>query len=68
MSQINSAQWFKVVSNDEGQYSLWPVGRENALGWHDAGPTGDKETCLRYISETWTDMRPISLREKMRAF
>jgi MbtH protein len=67
MSHVSFQDSYKVVVNDEGQYSLWPAERENALGWHDAGPSGDKETCLRYISERWIDMRPISLREKMSA-
>lgn len=28
---------YKVVVNSEGQYSIWPADRENALGWNDAG-------------------------------
>ncbi|WP_419673638.1 MbtH family NRPS accessory protein [Herbidospora cretacea] len=31
-------------------------------GWTDAGRRGDKESCLAYIDEVWTDMRPRSLR------
>ncbi len=54
----------KVVVNDELQYSIWPLGRENAFGWTDAGVSGSKEECLAYIKETWTDMRPLSLRNK----
>jgi len=53
----------KVVVNDEGQYSIWPADRENASGWRDAGKTGTKEECLAWIKETWTDMRPASLRK-----
>jgi len=56
---------YKVVVNHEGQYSIWPADRENALGWNDAGKTGTKEECLAYIKEVWTDMRPLSLRKKM---
>jgi MbtH protein len=52
----------KVVVNDEEQYSIWPADRENAAGWRDAGKTGTKEECLSWIKETWTDMRPASLR------
>ena len=43
----------------------WPVERENALGWRDAGKSGLKAECLEYIKEVWTDMRPLSLRKKM---
>ncbi len=57
---------YKVVVNHEQQYSIWPADRENALGWQDAGKSGTKEDCLAYINEVWTDMRPLSLRKKMR--
>ena len=56
---------YKVVTNHEEQYSIWPADRENALGWIDAGKSGIKEECLAYIKEVWTDMRPRSLRKKM---
>jgi len=56
---------YKVVVNDEEQYSIWPADRENPLGWRDVGKTGPKAECLAYIKEVWTDMRPRSLREKM---
>ena len=56
---------YKVVVNHEEQYSIWPVDKENALGWRDVGKSGKKEECLTYISEVWTDMRPLSLRQKM---
>nr|QEO74880.1 mbtH-like protein [uncultured bacterium] len=56
---------YKVVMNHEEQYSIWPADRENALGWSDAGPSGTKQECLAYIKETWTDMRPLSLRKRM---
>lgn len=56
---------YKVVVNEEGQYSIWPADRENALGWMDAGKQGTKRECLDYIETVWTDMRPLSLRKKM---
>ena len=58
---------FKVVLNHEEQYSLWPSYRENPPGWRDAGKSGSKEECLAFIKEVWTDMRPLSLRQKMDA-
>jgi MbtH protein len=58
-------EMYKVVVNQEEQYSLWPADRENALGWKDAGKKGTKEECQAYIKEVWTDMRPLSLRQKM---
>jgi MbtH protein len=56
---------YKVVVNHEEQYSIWPDGRDNPLGWSDVGKTGLKPECLSYIKEVWTDMRPLSLRKKM---
>jgi MbtH protein len=55
---------YKVVVNHEEQYSIWPVERNNPLGWRDAGKSGSKAECLAYIEEVWTDMRPLSLRQK----
>lgn len=56
---------YRVVMNHEEQYSIWPVDRENALGWRDAGKSGTKAECLAYIEQVWTDMRPLSLRKHM---
>jgi MbtH protein len=56
---------YKVVANHEEQYSIWPVGKKNPLGWTDTGKIGPKTECLAYIKEVWTDMRPLSLRRKM---
>jgi len=56
---------YKVVVNHEEQYSIWPVDKENALGWTDEGKNGTKEECLAHIKEVWVDMRPLSLRKKM---
>lgn len=58
---------YRVVLNHEEQYSIWPVDRQNAPGWSDAGKSGPKQECLAYIQEVWTDMRPLSLRIKMDA-
>jgi len=58
---------YKVVVNQEEQYSIWPADRENAPGWKDAGKSGTKAECLAYIKEVWTDMRPLSLRRRMEA-
>src|SRR5215216_3526275 len=56
---------YKVVVNDEEQYSIWQADRDNAPGWRDAGKSGSKTECLAHIGEVWTDMRPLSLRKKM---
>lgn len=64
MTEPGDAAIYKVVVNDEEQYSIWPSGKDNALGWKDAGKSGSREECLAYIAEVWTDMRPLSLRRR----
>ena len=56
---------YKVVINQEEQYSIWSADRENPAGWRDEGKVGGKQECLAYIAEVWTDMRPLSLRKRM---
>ncbi len=56
---------FKVVINAEEQYSLWPADKETPAGWRDEGRTGNREECLAYIKDVWTDMRPRSVRKEM---
>lgn len=56
---------YRVVVNEEEQYSIWPDYREIPFGWRDVGKIGPKQECLDYIKEVWTDMRPLSLRRKM---
>ncbi|SAL59829.1 MbtH family protein [Caballeronia humi] len=58
---------YKVVVNDEEQFSIWPAWKSIPLGWRDAGVTGNKAKCLQHIEEVWTDMRPLSLRKAMRS-
>ncbi|AXB42501.1 MbtH family protein [Amycolatopsis albispora] len=58
---------YRVVLNHEEQYSIWPEHRENPAGWRDAGKAGTKDECLAYVSEVWTDMRPLSLRVRTEA-
>jgi MbtH protein len=65
MEEKEDTTIYKVVVNHEEQYSIWPVDKENALGWKDAGKSGTKAECLAYIKEVWTDMRPLSLRIRM---
>lgn len=56
---------YKVVVNDEEQYSIWPAHRETPPGWRDVEQQGTKAECLAYIETVWADMRPLSLRKRM---
>jgi MbtH protein len=53
---------YRVVINDEEQYSIWLVGADIPAGWRAVGVTGKKNECLDHIEEVWTDMRPLSVR------
>jgi len=63
--QQEDATIYRVVVNHEEQYSIWPADQEIPLGWRDVDKSGTKAECLAYIKEVWTDMRPLSLRQKM---
>lgn len=52
---------FEVVTNAEGQHSIWPEGWQPPLGWSALGFAGKKPDCLRHIESVWDDMRPRSL-------
>ncbi|SDT84449.1 MbtH family protein [Desulfobacula phenolica] len=54
---------YKVVVNDEEQYSIWPYESKVPLGWKELPISGSQKECLTYIEEVWTDMRPLSIRK-----
>jgi MbtH protein len=58
---------YHVVANHEEQYSIWPEYKAIPTGWRSVGKSGGKQECLDYIEEVWTDMRPLSLRQRMAA-
>lgn len=53
---------YRVVRNDEDQYSIWPAERELPPGWSAEGAQGSRPECLEHIARVWTDMRPASMR------
>jgi MbtH protein len=56
---------YKVIVNHEEQYAIWPEFKEIPAGWRYGDKAGAKADCLAHIKEVWTDMRPLSLRQKM---
>ena len=58
---------FKVIVNDEEQYSIWPEQKAIPAGWHDKGFAGSKAEVTEYIDQHWTDVRPASLCKAMDA-
>ncbi|MEV0055391.1 MbtH family protein [Saccharopolyspora shandongensis] len=58
---------FHVVVNDERQHSLWPEFAALPAGWRSVHGPDDRQSCLEYVERHWTDLRPRSLAEAMRA-
>lgn len=56
---------FLVLVNDEGQHSLWPSFAEVPAGWRTVYGEADRRSCLEYVEEHWTDLRPLSLVRKV---
>lgn len=56
---------FFALVNDEGQHSLWPCFVPVPAGWTVVHGESDRQSCLDYIEEHWTDLRPRSLVERM---
>ena len=57
----NNEGTFFVLTNDEGQHSLWPSFIEVPAGWSIAHGEADRQSSLDFIESNWTDMRPKSL-------
>jgi MbtH protein len=58
---------YHVVVNHEEQYSIWLAHKPIPAGWQTVGKSGLKSDCLDYIEQVWTDMRPLSVRQRMDA-
>jgi MbtH protein len=65
MADEEDVRTYRVVVNDEAQYSIWLADREIPAGWRDTGKSGTKDECLAHIREVWVDMRPLSLQRAM---
>jgi MbtH protein len=56
---------YLVLVNDEGQHSLWPVFADVPEGWTVVFGEADRASCLEFVENSWTDMRPKSLIAQM---
>ena len=57
---------YHVLTNDEGQHSLWPAFIEVPQGWTIILVSDTRAACLEFINRNWTDMRPKSLIDSMK--
>jgi MbtH protein len=58
---------YLVLTNEEGQHSLWPVFADVPDGWEVIFGEAGRQDCLDFIEKNWTDMRPNSLIKAMEA-
>ena len=68
INEINKKEFkemYYVVKNIEEQYSIWPSYKKIPNGWEVIDEPRIKSECLAYIDQNWTDMRPLSLKQKM---
>ncbi|MEU7450063.1 MbtH-like protein [Streptomyces sp. ADI98-12] len=56
---------YKVLVNEEAQYSLWPASIDVPAGWTIVHGPDNQQACLDFVEASWTDMRPKSLIEAM---
>ncbi|MFB8240444.1 MbtH family protein [Kitasatospora purpeofusca] len=56
---------FSVLVNDEGQHSLWPAFAEVPAGWRPVLEGAERQACVDYVEEHWTDLRPKSLQARL---
>lgn len=52
---------YSVLTNAEGQHSLWPDSADVPAGWTVVHGPAERSECLEYVTANWTDMRPRSL-------
>ena len=52
---------YLVLVNEEGQHSLWPVFADVPGGWEAIFGEAGRQECLKFIEDSWLDMRPKSL-------
>jgi MbtH protein len=65
IDNVDESAVYRVVRNDEEQYSIWAVDRDLPHGWHAEGTVGPRQVCLDQINRIWPDIRPLSLRRLM---
>lgn len=62
VNQNEDAIIYKVVVNLQGQYSIWPLQRNNPPGWKTVDKSGTEEECMAFIEFTWTHMEPLKVK------
>ncbi|HFF3188707.1 MbtH family protein [Bacillus cereus] len=56
----NDNYTYKVLKNEEGQYSLWPAFLDVPIGWNVVHKEASRNDCLQYVGNNWEDLNPKS--------
>ena len=56
---------YHVLTNEEGQYSLWPSFLDVPRGWNVVCRDENHRASLEYIETHWTDVRPNSAKARL---
>jgi uncharacterized protein YbdZ (MbtH family) len=56
---------FYVLVNNEEQHSLWPTFAPLPQGWTVVFGQSSRAECLAYVEQSWPDIRPKTLRDKL---
>ncbi|MFJ8238872.1 MbtH family protein [Bacillus tropicus] len=54
----NDNYTYKVLINEEGQYSLWPAFLDVPIGWNVVCEEASRQSCLEYVEYNWKDLNP----------
>ncbi|KFN04081.1 MbtH family protein [Bacillus clarus] len=54
----NEKYMYKVLKNEEGQYSLWPAFLDVPIGWKIVHEEDSRQVCLEFVELNWSDMEP----------
>ncbi|GAB6434998.1 MbtH family protein [Bacillus luti] len=54
----NDNYTYKVLKNEEGQYSLWPAFLDVPIGWSVVHEEASRQVCLQYVETNWKDLNP----------
>lgn len=49
---------FRVLRNDQGEYSLWPEFADVPRGWETLQSGQTRADALAYVEKYWTTLRP----------
>jgi MbtH protein len=60
-----AADQYRVVVNEEEQYSILREQAAVPAGWVDAGFVGSEEECVEHVDRVWPDIRPLSIRRSL---